>query len=191
MASVWRMSPSRGHVIRLLAMVVFAGSGMPAAGETLYLGKLAAYANPARVRAQVREECTPEITLPAALREEMLRRTAIQEVEFTDNLPMVTNGLAMTVAIVSLDIPPGTGWNSAKRSLRVKTILYRDGVVVAQTDLDADSRGAGNFVQKVFRIRKSCDYLERLIRDVSRNTVERMKLLKALPTTVATQSETE
>lgn len=181
MKGTWRQSLLQGRVPRLVALIIVAGGNLPTHAETLHIRKLATYANPERVRQQVREECTPEVMLPVVMREEIISRTAIQNVVLTDRQSAENEGLTMTLSILSLELPHGAGWTSEKRSLRLKTVLFRGGVVVADIDHQSDARGAGNFFQKTFRIRKSCHYVEHLVRDASKNTVERFKLMQVLP----------
>lgn len=181
MKGTWKQSLLQGRVPRLVALIIVAGGNLPTHAETLHIRKLATYANPERVRQQVREECTPEVMLPVVMREEIISRTAIQNVVLTDRQSAENEGLTMTLSILSLELPHGAGWTSEKRSLRLKTVLFRGGVVVADIDHQSDARGAGNFFQKTFRIRKSCHYVEHLVRDASKNTVERFKLMQVLP----------
>lgn len=191
MKGIWKRSHRRGHPLWLVGLLVIAGGNTPVIAETIYIGKLATYVNPERVRQQVREECAPEVMLPVMMREEIISRTAIQNVILTDRQSADNEGLTMTLSILSLELPHGAGWTSEKRSLRLKTVLFRDGVVVTDTDHQSDARGAGNFFQKTFRIRKSCHYVQHLVRDASKNMVERFKLMKILPDVESATSVTK
>lgn len=181
MKGIWKRSHRRGHTLWLVVLLAIAGGNTPVTAETMYIGKLATYVNPEWVRPQVREECAPEVMLPVVMREEIINRTAIQNVVLMDRQSAENEGLTMTISILSLELPHGAGWTSEKRSLRLKTVLFRGGVLVADTDHQSDARGAGNFFQKTFRIRKSCHYVQHLVRNASKNTVERFKLMKVLP----------
>jgi hypothetical protein len=170
---------------RMAATIVLAAGCVPVMAETLHIARLAAYANPEKVRIEVRKECEPEIRLPAVIQEEIIKRTAIQNAVLTNHPIVETDGLTMAVTILGLEIPHGTGFSSEKRTLRIKTVLYRNGAVVGEYDRFSEVRGTINFAQAVFRIRKACDYVDYLVSDASRNTVERFMLMKLLPEAVS------
>jgi len=175
----------RYRVSRILVISMLAAGCMPAMAETLSIVRPATYANRENVREAVRKECEPEVRLPVVIQEEAIKRTAIQDSVLTDHPTAQTGGLAMAVTILGLEVPHGTGFSSARRTLRVKTVLYRNGTMVGEYDRFSEAQGSISFVQKVFRIRKACDYVDHLIRDASRNTVERFMLMKLLPEAVS------
>ncbi len=169
------------------AMAILAGSCTSASAETLSIAKLATYANPEEVRVEVRKECEPEARLPLVMQEEIINRTAIQSPLLMEKPMNQPDGLAMTVTILSLDIPRGAGFSSEKRTLRMLTVLYRNGSRAAEYDRFSEVQGSIGFIQAVFRIRKVCDYVDYLVRDASKNTVERFKLMKLLPEAASMQ----
>jgi hypothetical protein len=174
-------SPRRPGALWVAAFAILAGGCMSSSAETLSIATLATFAAPEDVRVEVRKECEPEVRLPLVMKEEIINRTAIQKpvlIEMPTNPP---DGLAMTVTILGLDIPRGAGFSSEKRTLRILTVLHRNGSRVAEYDRFSEVQGSIGFIQAVFHIRKACDYVDYLVRDASKNTVERFKLMKLLP----------
>lgn len=151
----------------LFVPLVFFGGDIASATQTLYIGNTASYANLKKVREKVREECAPEMLLPMVMREEILKRTPIQEAVPTSEPSAVKNGVVITFSILSLNIPPGAGWTTEKRSLKVKTVIYRNGSMVDEYVRYAATQGGGNLVN-----RGTCQIVERLVRIVSVHTAE-------------------
>jgi len=174
-------SPCGSAVLRFTAIAILTGGCMSASAEMLSIAKLATYANPEDVRVEVRKECEPEVRLPIVMKEEVVNRTAIQNPVLVENPKNQLGGLTMTVTVLGLDIPRGAGFSSEKRTLRVLTVLYRNGSRVAEYDRFSEVQGSIGFIQSVFHIRKACDYVDYLVRDASKNTVERFKLMRLLP----------
>jgi len=191
MKGTWKQSLLQGRVPRLVALIIVAGGNLPTHAETLHIRKLATYANPERVRQQVREECTPEVMLPVVMREEILKRTSVQDVVLIEDLSAVREGLAMEISILSLHAPPGSGWTTEKRFMRVKTVVYRNGVVAGEYVRYLDTQGGGDLLKKLFKNRNTCQIVERLERDISEATVERFKVMKVLPSVPPQAPEAE
>ncbi len=182
MKAFWKKPRSRSQVWWLIAPVVFVGGNTPVAAQTLYISKLATYAAPERVREKVRTECMPEVQFPLVMREEILKRTSIQQVEPTDEQSVVNNELAMKFLILSLNIPPSAGWTTEKRTMKVKSVVYRNGVLVAEHVRYADTQGGG----KLFFNRSTCQIVERLTRDIGVHTAEWLKASKLFQEAPAT-----
>ena len=180
MQAFWKTPRSRSYFLWLISPVVFVSGNTPVAAETLYISKLASYVAPAKVREKVRTECTPEVELPQVMREEILKRTSIQQVVPTDEPSTLKNGLAITFSILSLNIPPSAGWTTEKRTMKVKSVVYRNGVMVAEYVRYADTQGGGNLFN-----RSACQIVERLTRDISTHTAEwlTVKILQEAPQT--------
>lgn len=154
----------------LLAPLVLVGGDLASATQTLYITNTASYENIKKVREKVREECTPETQLPIVMREEIQKRISIQQILPTDEPSEVKNGLAITFSIVSLNIPPSAGWTTEKRSMKVKSIVYRDGAIINEYVRYADSQGGGRLFN-----RSSCHIVERLTRDIGEHTADWLK----------------
>ena len=178
-------SPS--HVPWLIALVVFVGGNTPVAAQTLYLSKLASYAAPEKVREKVRTECMPEVQLPIVMREEILKGVPSQQVVPTDDLSSVKNGLAIEFLILSLSLPPSAGWTTEKRSMKVKSVVYRNGAMVAEYVRYADNQGGGKLVFN----RSACQIVERLARDIGAHTAKWLKAKKFLQDGPSTAPESE
>lgn len=159
----------KGHcsIVWLLAPLVFVGGDVAMAAQTLYIGKTASYENIKKVREKVREECAPETQLPLVMREEILKRTSIQQVVPTDESSAVKNGLSVTFSIISLNIPPSAGWTTEKRTMKVKSVVYRNGAMVGEYVRYADTQGGGNLFN-----RSACQIVERLARDIAVHSAE-------------------
>lgn len=164
----------------LVALLVFVGVDIASATQTLYIGNTASYANPKKVREKVREECTPETQLPIVMREEIQKRTSIQQVVPTDE-PSAMNGLVVTFSILSLNIPPSAGWTTEKRSMKVKSTVYRDRAMVNEYVRYADAQGGGRLFN-----RSACQIVERLTRDIGEHTAEwlKTKVIQDTPQTI-------
>lgn len=165
-----------------MVLAVFVVESMPVHAATLYISKSAMYEQDNHAREKVINECVPEALIPAVMREEILSRTNIQDVVLTDNLPLQKESLAMGISILSLKIPPGAGWSTEKRFIKIKSVLYRDGVIAAEIERYSDVYGGGNVIDKVFKIRGSCHVVEHLARDAIAYTVERFKAMNLLHT---------
>jgi hypothetical protein len=163
------------------ALALFFAGHTPVSAETMYIKKVASYADTARVRVEVREECKPELLLSTMMREEILNRTSISKVVLTDDAPGKKDGLAMELSILDVKTPPATSWTTEMRVLKVKSVIYRDGNITAEYVRNAQTPGGGSMFKKVFKNSNSCQVLERLAREVSEQTVERFKLMKLLP----------
>lgn len=164
----------KGHcsIAWLLTPLVFVGGDVAMAAQTLYIGKTASYENIKKVRQIVREECAPETQLPLVMHEEIQKRTSIQVVA-TDEPLAAKNGLAITFSILSLNIPPSAGWTTEKRIMRVQSIVYRNGVMVADHVSYADSQGGGRLFNRM-----TCQIVDDLIRDIGVHTAEWIKAKK-------------
>ena len=136
------------------------------AAQTFYISKTASYENIKKVRQIVREECAPEARLPLVMGEEIQKRISIQVVA-TDESPPTKNGLAITFSILRLNMPPAAGWTTEKRIIRVKSIVYRNGVMVAENISYADTQGGGRLLNRM-----TCQIVDDLIRNVSVQTAE-------------------
>lgn len=182
-----KKSRSLGHVPRLIALALFVGSNTPVAAQTLYISKLATYAAPEKIREKVRTECMPEVQLPIVMREEILKGTSNHQVVSTDDLSAVKNELAIDLLILSLNIPPSAGWTTEKRSMKVKSVVYRNGTMVAEYVRYADNQGGG----KSFLNRSACQIVERLARDIGAHTAKWLKAKKFLQDGPSTAPESE
>lgn len=176
MQDFWKRTRSRSHILWLVAVLVFVGGNTPVAAQTLYTSKLATYANPEKVREKVRTECMPEVQLPIVMREEILKRTSIQHVVPTNELSALKNELAIKFLILSLHIPPSAGWTTEKRTMKVKSVVYRNEVMVAEYIRYADTQGGGGLFN-----RSACTIMERLARDIGVHTAEWLKAKKLFP----------
>lgn len=150
-----------------LALLVFVGGTVALAAPTLSISKTASYENIKKVREKVREECTPETQLPMVMREEILKRTPTQEAVLTDDLSTDKNGLMLQLQILSLNIPPSAGWTSEKRTMKVKSVVYRNGAVAGEYVRYADTQGGGHLFN-----RSACQIVERLARDIAVHSAE-------------------
>ena len=177
-------SPS--HVPWLIALVVFVGGNTPVAAQTLYISKLATYAAPEKIREKVRTECMPEVQLPIVMREEILKGMSNHQVVPTDDLSAVKNELAIEFLILSLNIPPSAGWTTEKRTMKVKSVVYRNGVMAAEYIRYAETQGGG----KLFN-RSACQIVERLARDIGAHTAKWLKAKKFLQDGPSTVPESE
>ena len=173
MKNFWKKSHRRSHVLWLIALLVFVGGNTPVTAETLYISKLASYTAPEKVREKVRTECTPEIQLPLVMREEIMKRTSIQQVVPTDEPSAVKNGLAITFSILSLNIPPGAGYNTEKRTMKVKSVVYRNGAMAAEYVRYSDHQGGGGKFGP-----GACTDVERLARDIGVHTAGWLMTMK-------------
>lgn len=160
----------RCSIAWLLVPIAFVGGDVAIAGQTLYISKTASYEDLKKVREKVRQECTPETQLPMVMREEILKRTSIQQVVPTDEPSVVKNGLAVTFSIISLNIPPSAGWTTEKRTMKVKSVVYRNGAIVGEYVRYADTQGGGNLFN-----RSACQIVERLARDIAVHSAEWLK----------------
>lgn len=176
----------RGSIAWFLVPIVFVGGGVAMGEQTLYISKTASYENPKKVREKVREECAPETQFTMMMREEILKRTSIQEVVLTDEPTTVKNGLAVTFSILSLNIPPSAGWTTEKRSMKVKSVLYRKGIIADEYVRYADAQGGGRLFN-----RSACQIVEGLERDIAGHSAEwiKVKILQATPPTTPSSHE--
>lgn len=156
-----------GSVAWLIVPLLFARGDIASAVPILYIGNTASYANLNKVREKVREECAPDTQLPIMMREEIQKRTSLQQIMPTDEPSAMKNGLAITFSILSLNIPPSAGWTTEKRSMKVKSIVYRDGAVVNEYVRYADDQGGGRLFN-----RSACHIVETLTRDIAEHTAE-------------------
>lgn len=179
MQNFWQILQIHRYLPWFITPIVLIGMSTPVTAETLYIGKLASYAAPQKVREKVRTECMPEVQLPLIMREEIIKRTSIQEVVPTDELSALKSKLTMEFSILSLNIPPSAGWTSEKRTMKVKSVVYRNGVMAGEYIRYADSQGGGNLLN-----RSACEIVERLERNISVQTAEWLKtmnLFQAVP----------
>ena len=187
MRDFWKRSRFRNHILWFMALPVFIGGNAPVAAQTLYIGKPAVYVNLGKVREKVRTECVPEVQLPVVMYEEILKRTSIQQIVLTDELSAMKNELAIKVLILSLNIPPSAGWTTEKRTMKVKSVVYRNGAMVAEYVHYADTQGGGHLFN-----RGTCQIVERLARDIGVHTAEWLKarkLFQEVPSTASGSQE--
>ena len=105
---------------------------LPALAGTLYIGKVAAYRDAAKVQQAVREECQMDTRLPAMIRGAIGKLSLFPEINLVDE-PLADNReRALTVTIVSLDVPPGGGWSSSPKFMKIKAMLYKNGVTTGE-----------------------------------------------------------
>lgn len=187
MKTVWKRLGSSSNTAWLLALLITIGANPTVVAQTLYISKLATYATPEKIREKVRTECVPEVQLPIVMHEEILKKTSTQQVELADELSALKKELAIKFMILSLNIPPSAGWTSEKRSMKVKTVVYRDGTMVAEYVRYADNQGGG----KLFLNRSACQIVERLARDVGTHTAQWLKTKQFLQDSPSTTPESE
>lgn len=173
MKGIWKQSHRRGHALWLVVMAGIVGGNTPVTAETLYINKLATYANADKVREKVRAECTPETQIPIVMREQIIKRTSIQHVVLTDESPTKRDGLAIDISILSLNVTPGAGFTTEKRSMRVKSVVYRNGIMAAEYVRYSESQGGGGLFN-----RGTCTIVERLARDIGERTADWLKTAK-------------
>jgi hypothetical protein len=152
----------------LLTLCVFPVS---AADRTLFLSRIAAYRDPGRVQQEVREECRMDEKLPAMLRNAFIDQDLFSTVNLVEDPSMGSHDIGLVVSIVSLDAPPGGGWGSNQKFMKIRATLYRSGTVAGNFYRDARAKLSGSIFKNV---RGNCHIVDRLASQLVKGLAEWM-----------------
>lgn len=149
------------------AILLMAGLQLPVMADTLYIKKVAEYRSPESVQRAVREECQINTRLPEMIRDEIGKLPVFREVALVEDPLSAKHKFALVASIISLEVPPGAGWSTGTKFLKVKAILYRDGENIGEF-VRAERAGRGHdLITNVTRNYSNCKIAEHLADNIS------------------------
>ncbi len=153
------------HRAGLFALM--AGLHLPATADTLYVGKTAEYRNPVGVQQVIRDECQIDTRLPVMIQEQVGKLAQFSEVSLADDPLSLSPEFAIVASIISLEVPPGAGWSTGTKFMKVKAILYRHGENVGEF-VHSERMGRSNDpIRNATKYRGNCKIAEHLADNVS------------------------
>jgi hypothetical protein len=144
----------------------------PVHADTLYIGKVAAYRDASKVRQAVREECRMDTQLPGMIRHAIGKLSLFPEINLIDEPLADNHKYALIVTIVSLDAPPGGGWSSSPKFMKIKAVLYRNGTA---TEEFVQSARAGHGATMYKHFLSNCQIVDRLADQLSEQVASWLK----------------
>lgn len=162
--NLWQTCP-RLHRVGLLALMM--GLHLSATADTLYVGKTAEYRNPVRVQQVIRDECQIDTRLPVMIQEQVGKLALFSEVSLADDPLSANPEFAIIASIISLEVPPGAGWSTGTKFMKVKVILYRHGENAGEF-VHSERMGRSNDpIRNATKYRGNCKIAEYLADNVS------------------------
>jgi hypothetical protein len=165
----------RGRHLRyvVVSMLTLCAFPLSAAEQTLSLNRVAAYRDLDRVQKEVREECRMDEKLPAMLQDALIKQDLFSAVSLVEDPSSGAHDAGLLVSIVSLDSPPGGGWGSGQKFMKIKATLYRQGEVAGVFYRDARAEPSGSIFKNV---RGNCDIVESLASQLVKHLVQWIEL---------------
>lgn len=173
--------PPKNKILRLLQFsvaVMLFDIHLPAVADTLYIGDVAAYWNADRVQQAVREECKMDVRLPAVIREEIEKLSLYTEITLVNDPLASHRGLVLVATIIGLDAPRGGGWSSSPKFMKIKAVLYKNGVAVGEF---SQSARAGHSVALHKNVRSNCRIVDDLAEELSEEVAAWLKKTSTPP----------
>jgi len=166
MQGLRRTSPGR-RFLWASVMLLTVGLPLPAMADSLSIKKVAEYRNANRVKKVLREECRIDTRLPEMVQDKVGKLSLFSQVSLTDDPLTAQHDFALVASIISLEAPPGAGWSTGTKFLKIKATLYRNQENVGEFVRAERTVGNNDPITNATRNTSNCRIAERLATNLS------------------------